>query len=415
MLFFRHRSEVKQNINKNMKFIKIIVTALLLTLTFQNCNSQNDLSETEIYTESKRSVTENRQTEQTIEKINDEISSSRQNAITRTVKMAEDAIVGINVTELREVVVDDSFLPPFYRFFFGQRKHLYKVEGLGSGFIISPDGYILTNHHVAGNAKKIVVTMTDGTKHDATIIGADRTSDIALLKIEGENLPYLKFGDSDDILLGEWVIAFGNPFGLFDLNAKPTVTVGVVSNNKIDLLQDGRIYKGLIQTDAAISSGNSGGPLLNAAGEVIGMNTMIFSTAQSQKGAGSIGIGWAIPINRVKKIVDLLKNNKTINRDFDIGMEVKTMTPDIARYIGAELRKGVVITAINTKNPAAKAGLEPGDIIINIDGNNINDEIDFYMVMGDKLVGEKVKITFIRDGERKTVKYKLRQRGLRRG
>ncbi len=406
---------MNKNTDEVMRFTKIFITILLLSLSIQSCNSQNDLTDNKINTESEQTVTTNTETKQEIEEINDEITEHRQNAITRTVKMAEDAIVGINVTEVREVVVQDPLMSPFFRFFFGQRKRLYQVEGLGSGFLISPDGYILTNHHVAGNAKKIVVTMTDGSKHDAKIVGADRTSDIALLKIDGENLPYLKFGNSDDVLLGEWVIAFGNPFGLFDLNAKPTVTVGVISNNKIDLFQDGRVYKGLIQTDAAISSGNSGGPLLNAAGEVIGMNTMIFSTAQNQKGAGSIGIGWAIPINRIKKIVALLKKNKKLNRDFDIGMEVTTMTPEVARYIGAELHKGVVITAINTKNPAAKAGLEPGDIIIEIDGNKISDEFDFYLNMQDKFVGDFVKIVFIRDGEKKTVKYKLRQRGLRRG
>jgi serine protease Do len=407
--------KLNKNTDEVMRFTKIFITILLLSLSIQSCNSQNDLTDNKINTESEQTVTTNTETKQEIEEINDEITEHRQNAITRTVKMAEDAIVGINVTEVREVVVQDPLMSPFFRFFFGQRKRLYQVEGLGSGFLISPDGYILTNHHVAGNAKKIVVTMTDGSKHDAKIVGADRTSDIALLKIDGENLPYLKFGNSDDVLLGEWVIAFGNPFGLFDLNAKPTVTVGVISNNKIDLFQDGRVYKGLIQTDAAISSGNSGGPLLNAAGEVIGMNTMIFSTAQNQKGAGSIGIGWAIPINRIKKIVALLKKNKKLNRDFDIGMEVTTMTPEVARYIGAELHKGVVITAINTKNPAAKAGLEPGDIIIEIDGNKISDEFDFYLNMQDKFVGDFVKIVFIRDGEKKTVKYKLRQRGLRRG
>jgi serine protease Do len=407
--------KLNKNTDEVMRFTKIFITILLLSLSIQSCNSQNDLTDNKINTESEQTVTTNTETKQEIEEINDEITEHRQNAITRTVKMAEDAIVGINVTEVREVVVQDPLMSPFFRFFFGQRKRLYQVEGLGSGFLISPDGYILTNHHVAGNAKKIVVTMTDGSKHDAKIVGADRTSDIALLKIDGKNLPYLKFGNSDDVLLGEWVIAFGNPFGLFDLNAKPTVTVGVISNNKIDLFQDGRVYKGLIQTDAAISSGNSGGPLLNAAGEVIGMNTMIFSTAQNQKGAGSIGIGWAIPINRIKKIVALLKKNKKLNRDFDIGMEVTTMTPEVARYIGAELHKGVVITAINTKNPAAKAGLEPGDIIIEIDGNKISDEFDFYLNMQDKFVGDFVKIVFIRDGEKKTVKYKLRQRGLRRG
>ena len=159
--------------------------------------------------------------------------------------------------------------------YFG-RKQKQEIKGLGSGFIISEDGYILTNDHVAGKASKVVITMTNGKKFDAKIIGSDPTSDVALLKIDGNNFPFVELGNSDDLIVGEWAIAFGNPFGLFDINSKPTVTVGVISNINVNLgLQDDKVYKGMIQTDAAISSGNSGGPLVNGLGQVIGINSTI--------------------------------------------------------------------------------------------------------------------------------------------
>ena len=238
----------------------------------------------------------------------DDISSSRKNAITRAVQRCSPAIVGINVTETRSQYyrdpIDDFFRDPFLEQFYGRRSRTYKqdyeVRSLGSGFLISSDGYILTNDHVAGNASKIVVTLTNGAKHDAKIIGSDPTTDITLLKIDGTGFPYLNMVNSSEVEVGEWAIAFGNPFGLFDNNAKPTVTVGVVSNTGVSFSQtDGpdveRVYRNMIQTDAAISSGNSGGPLVNAQGGVIGMNTVIYSTATSSRGAGSIGIGFAIP------------------------------------------------------------------------------------------------------------------------
>lgn len=208
----------------------------------------------------------------------DEITSSRQNAITKAVKLCSPAVVGINVTETRTQYyrdpMDDFFRDPFFEQFFGRRSRTYKqdyeVRSLGSGFIISSDGYILTNDHVAGNASKIVITLTDGSKHDATVIGTDPTTDITLLKIDGSGFPALKFASSRDLEVGEWAIAFGNPFGLFDNNAKPTVTVGVVSNTNVSFTQadDGgfdRVYRDMIQTDAAISSGILGGPWLTPA------------------------------------------------------------------------------------------------------------------------------------------------------
>src|SRR5690606_27428087 len=172
-------------------------------------------------------------------------------------------------------------------------------------------------------ASEITVTLTDGSHHDAKIIGSDAISDICLIKIEGSNFPYIDLGDSEDIIIGEWVIALGNPFGLFDLNDKPTVTVGVVSALGMNLEPiNNRFYLNMIQTDAAINGGNSGGPLVNSLGEVIGMNTLIFTAGGTQ---GNIGLGFAIPINKIKRIVKELKENGKIDRDFDIGLRIQSI------------------------------------------------------------------------------------------
>lgn len=341
----------------------------------------------------------------------DNISYTRQNAITNAVKSVSPAIVGINVTEVRQVVYrdpfdgffDDPMIRRFFNYRSQSRTQKYEVKGLGSGFIISPDGYVLTNHHVAGEATKIVITMTDGEKYDAKIIGTDMTSDVALLKIESDKtFPYVPLGNSDNVMVGEWSIAFGNPFGLFDNNAKPTVTVGVISNTGVNFMHDEqngkRVYKDMLQTDAAISSGNSGGPLVNADGEVIGMNTVIFSTANSQQGSGSIGIGFSIPINRVRNIVEKIKNSTTIDRNFFVGMDVRDIDENIINYfkLNSKLR-GAIVVQVNRNSPAEKAGIEPGDIITEIDGQTIHKLDDFNVQIYDKTVGDKVNIKLLRD------------------
>lgn len=232
------------------------------------------------------------------ERVSQNITDSRENAITRTVKEVSGAIVGINVTEVREY--RDPFADdPFFRQFFGDRSYKQEVQGLGSGFIISADGYIVTNDHVVGNATKVVVSLTNGDHIDAEIVGKDSYSDIAVLKISGSNLPHVKLGNSDDVLIGEWVVALGNPFGLFEVNQKPTVTVGVISATGMKLNSgENRFYRNMIQTDAPINSGNSGGALVNSIGEIIGMNTLIF-TGNSMAG-GNIGLGLQFPLTRLK-------------------------------------------------------------------------------------------------------------------
>ncbi|HYF02533.1 MAG TPA: trypsin-like peptidase domain-containing protein [Patescibacteria group bacterium] len=363
-----------------------VISTLLFQTVICSCNEPEGNGN--IYTEAPPA-------NNSLQQNNQNISGSRQSAITNAVRTVSPAIVGINVTAVEQVEYRDPFFDdPFFNQFFRRqpRVHQYEVKSLGSGFLISSDGYILTNDHVAGNATKIVVTMTNGEKYEAQKIGSDPTSDVALLKIEGKNFPFLKLSNSDDIIIGEWAIAFGNPFGLFDNNAKPTVTVGVVSNTGVNFTQENRVYRDMIQTDAAISSGNSGGPLINANGEVIAMNTVIFSTAQNMRGAGSIGIGFAVPINRVKEIVNVLKKEGKIDRNYNIGMVVRNVDETIARQLNLERPEGVIIYEIVRGSTADRAGLEPGDVVLKINGTPVHREEDYYVIANDAVVGQTLNI-----------------------
>jgi serine protease Do len=334
--------------------------------------------------------------------VNAAINRSRQNTITRAVAMAAPAVVGINVIEVRQYRQYSPWDDPFFRYFFGDRTVTRQVQELGSGFLISPDGYILTNDHVAGNAKEITVTLTSGAQVKADLVGTDRVSDISLLKIGGKNLPYLKLGNSDDVIIGEWVIALGNPFGLFALNDKPTVTVGVVSATGMNLQEkEGRVYRGMIQTDAAINAGNSGGPLINALGEVIGVNAVIFTPNQ-----GNIGLGFAIPIGKVKGIIETLKRSGQVERDYWTGLEVQNVDARIARYFGLDREAGVIVAEIQRGSPGDRAGLRVGDIIVRANGERIEDDSSLIGIIQDSKVGDVITLDVLRD--RKEIQCKLR-------
>ncbi len=342
------------------------------------------------------------------DKNNDEITNTRRNIITETVRNVSPSIVGINVIEIREY--KDPFFSmfddPFFQRFFGNRgTYNREVKGLGSGYIISSDGYIVTNDHVAGNATKITITLTDGRQFDAKLIGSDSASDICLLKIDGEDLPFVTLGNSDDIIIGEWVIALGNPFGLFELNDKPTVTVGVVSATGMNLdAINNRYYLNMIQTDASINGGNSGGPLVNSEGQVIGMNTLIFTSGGN---TGNIGLGFAIPINKVKRIIEELKEKGSIDRNFEIGMRIQTIDEGIARYYHLENTKGVIVTKIYPNTPAEKGGIEIGDIILEVEGYKINNENTIFSVFHEFRAGQTVTLKIIRDEKELTKQMKL--------
>lgn len=316
---------------------------------------------------------------------NTAITNSRESAITRAVAMVSPAVVGINVIQIQRYVTRSLFDDdPFWRMFFPPREYTRRVKGLGSGFLISPDGYILTNEHVIHQASEILVTTTDRKQYKAKVVGADFLTDVALLKIEGENFPYIPLGNSNDILIGEWVIALGNPFGLFDVNAKPTVTVGVVSatgmNFSGELKVEGRSYTDMIQTDAAINGGNSGGPLLNSLGECIGINTFIISGSEYQK--TNIGIGFAIPIDRVKKLLPDLKKNGYVNRTSWIGIRVQNLRNLEAHRLGINPEDGVLIVSVTPNSPADKAGLRVGDVIVAINDEPIH-SLETYQTISE--------------------------------
>jgi serine protease Do len=341
-----------------------------------------------------------------IQEQNENINQDRQTAITRAIQRVAPAIVGINVEEVREVrnpFMDD----PFFRQFFGESAPQTRiVRGLGSGFIISEDGYIITNDHVAGNATKISVTLTSGETVTARLIGSDPVSDVAVLKIDRKGLNYVNLGNSDDVIIGEWVIALGNPFGLFEINDQPTVTVGVVSATDMRVNADGRrVYREMIQTDASINSGNSGGPLVNAEGNVIGVNTIIYTGGQFS--TGSIGVGFSISINRVKQIVDELRRDGNIQRNFNVGFRIQGIDERIANYLGLQSREGAIVIQVLRGGLADRAGLRPEDVIVNINGVKVRSEQDVFFTINDMRVGDNVKLDIIRGGERKTIEFRL--------
>jgi serine protease Do len=340
------------------------------------------------------------------EQNNQDISDGRRNSITRAIAKVSPSIVGINVEEEREVR-NPFFDDPFFRQFFGEQGPQKQiVRGLGSGFIISEDGYILTNDHVAGNATKISVTLTSGETVEAELIGSDPTSDVALLKIDKDNLQYVKFGNSDNIIIGEWVIALGNPFGLFEINDKPSVTVGVVSAANMKVNADGRrVYKDMIQTDASINSGNSGGPLIDANGNVIGMNTIIFTG--NQFSSGSIGVGFAISINRVMEIVEELKEKGKIDRSFEVGFRIQAIDDKLAKYYKLDSKEGVIVTQILSGGISDKAGLKAEDIIIYANDEEITNEQDLVFIINDMKVGDVLKLKVLRDGNEEIIEMKL--------
>ncbi len=332
----------------------------------------------------------------------DATAASRQNAITRAVARVSPAVVGINVIEVRRYR-DPWANDPFFRYFFGDRSYRQEVKGLGSGFLISPDGYIVTNDHVAGNATLITVTLVGGRRLKATLVGTDPSTDICLLKVNEKDLPAVMLGNSDDVMIGEWAIALGNPFGLFEINDKPTVTVGVVSSTGMKLGQmDNRYYRDMIETDAAINGGNSGGPLVNSTGEVIGMNTLIYTGGQSST---YIGYGFAIPVNKIKKVVAELKKKGKVTHDVAWGFDAQPVDERIARYFGMKQVQGIIISEIASGGPAEKAGLKVGDIIVEVNGDRVNSDDDFIAVLVDASPGDTLKLKAVR--ERKPIELSL--------
>jgi len=334
---------------------------------------------------------------------NANLTAARRNSITEAVKKIEPAVVSVNVIKTQIVRNNNLFGDPFFGFF--NMPMQQQVQSIGSGVIINTDGYIATNGHVVEGATQIKVVLSDGREFDGKLIGIDKVHDIAVVQIKGDKLPYAVMGTSSDLIVGEWAIAVGNPYGYLMGDSKPSVSVGVISASDRNFAgrQDGVVYKGMIQTDAAINPGNSGGPLVNIYGEVIGLNTFIFSES-----GGSVGIGFAIPIDRVKKIVTaLIKNGKV--SDVNFGFKVQEINPNLAAYLKVDDKEGVVVAQIDPNGPAADAGLKLKDVIISINGYHIKNANDIQIAIADIFPWDEINIQVKRKTNLITLKMKAKE------
>src|SRR5262245_50360358 len=265
-----------------------------------------------------------------------------------------------------------------------------RVNSLGSGFIVDAAGLVVTNNHVIADADEVNVILNDGTTLRAEVIGRDQRTDLALLKVKPTKpLKAVKFGDSDNLRLGEWVIAIGNPFSLGG-----TVTAGIVSARNRDI-QSGP-YDNYIQTDAAINRGNSGGPLFNLNGEVIGVNTAIISPS-----GGSIGIGFAVPSKTALPVIDQLREFKEVRRGW-LGVRIQQVSDEIAESLSVKPARGALVAGIDEKGPAKPAGIEPGDVIVKFDGKDVKEMRDLPKIVADTPVGKDVEVVVIRKGKEET-------------
>ncbi|MGB9887111.1 MAG: trypsin-like peptidase domain-containing protein [Moorellales bacterium] len=311
------------------------------------------------------------------------------NTIADIVSKASPAVVKITTATQVGGGYDPFFNDPFFRRFFGVPFDLGPrvQEGLGSGFLISADGYILTNEHVIDQAQEIKVTVSGyDTPFTARVVGSDYDLDLAVIKIDGPKaFPYLELGDSDAVRVGEWVIAIGNPYGL-----EHTVTVGVISAKGRPVDVEDRHYENLLQTDASINPGNSGGPLLNLRGQVVGINTAINAQAQ--------GIGFAIPTSTVKGVLETLKTKGQIVRPW-LGVGIYDVTPDVAEYFGLGRAEGALVVSVESNSPASRAGLRRGDIILEFNGQKITSADSLVKAIQGTTVGQTVQITVWRLGK----------------
>lgn len=313
-------------------------------------------------------------------------------------KKVSPAVVFIKIEKNMAQPSGMQFFSPFgddfLRQFFGNqrfREHQprqRKVIGQGSGFIVSKNGYILTNNHVVGDTDKVTVRLQDGREFTAKIVGTDPRSDVAVIKIKAKNLPVLPLGDSDALEVGEWVIAVGNPFGL-----SHTLTAGIVSakgRNSLGIAD----YENFIQTDAAINPGNSGGPLVNLDGKAVGMNTAIFSES-----GGYMGIGFAIPINMAKSIMKQLIKTGSVTRGY-LGIIIQKLSPELAKSFGIENRKGILVSQVTKDSPADKAGLKRGDIIIGFNGIPVEKIGVFRNKVAIESPGTRDTVEILRDNKK---------------
>ena len=275
---------------------------------------------------------------------------------------------------------------------------MFRSQAMGSGFIIDASGYIVTNNHVIDGAQKISAKLPNGREFTAKLVGADEATDVALLKVDGVNdLPVVSFGDDRRVRVGDWVVAVGNPFGLGG-----TVTAGIVSSIGRDI--GNGPYTDFIQIDAPINQGNSGGPTFDLSGRVIGVNSAIFSPS-----GGSVGIGFAIPASTVKAIVDQLREHGNVSRGW-LGVQIQNLTPDLASSLGAGSEKGAIVANVIENSPAQKAGFRQGDVILSLNGSEIDDNRDLTRKVAALVAGDRATFAILRDGKRQTVTAEIARR-----
>jgi serine protease Do len=325
-------------------------------------------------------------------------------AIIEVAKACIPAVVHIEVTERREV--PNPLLPyendPFFRHFFSLPKNMpkkFKQErvGVGTGIIIDSQGHILTNNHVVGGASKIVVSLSDGTQHDAVVVGTDPKTDLGVIKISAkENFPFVTFADSDQVQVGQWVVAIGQP-----RNLAQSVTQGIISAKHRRGITDPSSYQDFLQTDAAINPGNSGGPLLNLSGQVVGVNSAILSQS-----GGFEGIGFAIPSNMAARVVDQLIKNGKVVRGW-MGVNVQDLTPDLAKSFGLQLPKGALIADVTKGGPADKAGLKRGDVILTYESKEIADAAALRNAVGNTSPGQEETVTIWREKKKEEITLRV--------
>lgn len=295
---------------------------------------------------------------------------------------------------------DGSGLDEFFKRFFQNPGNggpsPYETESLGSGFVLSADGYILTNHHVIKDAEEIIVRFSDRTELEAELLGSDERSDVALLKVKANNLNTVKLGDSNDLEVGEWVLAIGSPFG-FDYSA----TAGIVSALGRSLPSDS--YVPFIQTDVAINPGNSGGPLFNLNGEVVGINSQIYSRT-----GGFMGVSFAIPIDTVMNVVDQIKAKGYVSRGW-LGVVIQNVTRELAQSFGLKKPRGALVSRVVGDSPAAQAGFKPGDVILEFNDKEVETSSDLPPIVGRTEIGKEVQVVVMRDNRRQTLEVTIEE------